>query len=486
MRKNFIFVLMLITLSLAAGLAQEKKPQDLKFPPLAFQPPQPLSYRTVLAKALRVYMAEDHSLPLVNISALINYGSLYDGKEKAGLAQLLQGTLIKGGTVKREGGMIEERIDFLGATLTFMVSERTSTLSLSVLSKDLDEGLTLFFDVLLNPSFREESLKLAKGRIVEDLRQANDSPSAVLAREYERLLYGDHPLTVQPLKKSVDALGRQDLLETHHRYFFPKNMILTVAGDFDKSILKNKINKLLHPARNQTLKLPSLPSQFPVVEPGVYFIQKDINQGYISMGHLGIADTDPDYFKVQVMNFILGGGSFTSRITSKVRSDEGLAYNTGSRFTYHWGFPGTFAGYVQTKSSTVGYAIELIRREMERIRQEPVKDSELDTAKNFYLESFADFFSTPAAIVRNFANLEMQQKPLDYYNTYRQRIQAVDKAAVQEAARKYIHPEKLAILIVGNWNACNVASDKFPFTLDKFGPIHHLHLLDRLTGEWLD
>ncbi len=100
----------------------------------------------------------------------------------------------------------------------------------------------------------------------------------------------------------------------------------------------------------------------------MYFVQKKINQGYISLGHLGIEDTNPDYYAVQVMNFILGGGSFTSRITTKVRSDEGLAYNTGSRFTYRWGFPGTLSGYVQTKSATVGYAISLILKEFERIR----------------------------------------------------------------------------------------------------------------------
>jgi zinc protease len=98
-----------------------------------------------------------------------------------------------------------------------------------------------------------------------------------------------------------------------------------------------------------------------IPKPGVYFIQKAINQGYVSLGHLGIEDTHPDFFAAQVMNFILGGGSFTSRITTKVRPDEGLSYNQGIRFTTRWGFAGTFSGYVQTKSSTVGYAISLIK-----------------------------------------------------------------------------------------------------------------------------
>ena len=132
-----------------------------------------------------------------------------------------------------------------------------------------------------------------------------------------------------------------------------------------------------------------------------------INQGYINIGHLGLEDTNPDYYAVQVMNFILGGGSFSSRITSKVRSNEGLSYNQGSRFTYRWGFPGTFSGYVQTKSSTVGYAISLILDEFNRIRKEPVADAEMDTAINYFIDSFASSFEIAPGDHGGFANLEM-------------------------------------------------------------------------------
>ena len=186
------------------------------------------------------------------------------------------------------------------------------------------------------------------------------------------------------------------------------------------------------------------------------------------------------------MNFILGGGSFTSRITSKVRSDEGLAYNTGSRFTFISGLPGLFAGYVQTKSETVSYAIELIRREFDRIRSEPVLDSEMETALNFYQESFANIFATRASTVRNFARLEMEGKPLDYYKTYRQRIAEVDKEKVMEAARKHIRPEELVILVVGDWEPCNRGSEKFPHGLDHFGPVQKIALIDRITGEEIE
>ena len=182
------------------------------------------------------------------------------------------------------------------------------------------------------------------------------------------------------------------------------------------------------------------------------------------------------------MNFILGGGSFTSRITTKVRSDEGLSYNQGSRFAYRWGFPGTFSGYVQTKSSTVGYAISLILNEFNRIRTAPVSDAEMETAVNYYLESFADGFQSAQATMANFANLEMTGRPRDYFKTYRDKIKAVTKAQVQAVAQKYIRPDQAAILIVGDWEPCNAGGDKWPGPLDKLGKVHRLSLRDPLTG----
>jgi zinc protease len=183
------------------------------------------------------------------------------------------------------------------------------------------------------------------------------------------------------------------------------------------------------------------------------------------------------------MNFILGGGSFSSRITMKVRSDEGLSYNQGSRFSYRWGYPGTFSGYVQTKSSTVGYAISLILNEFNRIRKEPVSDPEMETAINYYLESFSNSFESPQATMSTFANLEMTGKPMDYYKTYRGKISAVTKAKVQEVAKKYIQPDKAVIMIVGDFEPCNKGGDKWPGPLDKLGKIHRVSLTDPMTGE---
>jgi predicted Zn-dependent peptidase len=483
MKKTICLIITLCILGIGSGFGQAEKPSDLKFPPLKFEPPDPKAYRLELNNGLRAYIQEDHSLPLFTISALVNFGDLYVPEDKTGLGSVMGDTLIKGGTKTKPGDAIEERIDFLGGSLSFSVEERTSTLSLFVLSKDLDEGLDLFFDVLMNPEFREDALKLSRARLIDRLRQANDQPSAVLSREFARLLYGDHPLTRQPTQKTYEGISAADLKAVHGQSFFPKNIILAAAGDFNKKDLVGRIGKITAGWKNKKLTVPAFPKQFPQFEPGVYFIQTAINQGYISLGHLGIEDTNPDYFAVQVMNFILGGGSFTSRITTKVRSDEGLSYNQGSRFTYTWGFPGTFSGYVQTKSATVGYAISLILKEMERIRKEPVSADEMETAVSYYLESFSDNFQSPQATMSNFAVLEMQGKPMDYYKTYRSKIQGVTKEKVMEVANKSIHPEKMAIMIVGDWEPCNKGGEKFAGPLETFGKIHRINLRDPLTGE---
>ncbi len=483
MKRTLSILITACFFGISLGLAQVQKPSELKFPPLRYEPPDPKAFRTELANGLRAYIQEDKSLPIFTISALINFGSLYVSREKQGLDSVMRETLIKGGTKTREGSVIEERIDFLGGSLNFMTGERTSTLSLSLLSRDLDEGLTLFFDVLMNPEFREAPVNLAKARLIEQLRQANDQPSIVLSREYERLLYGDHPLTWQPNKKSYESITSADLKAVHAQYFYPKNIILAASGDFNRADLKAKINKIVAGWKNKPLTFPTFSKKFTEPEPGVYFIQKRINQGYISLGHLGIEDTNPDYFAVQVMNFILGGGSFSSRITTKVRSDEGLSYNQGSRFTYRWGFPGTFSGYVQTKSETVGYAISLILNEFNRIRKEPVSDAEMETATNYYLESFSNFFESPQMTMSTFANLEMTGKPMDYYKTYRDKIKAVTKEKVQEVANKYIQPEKMVIMIVGDFEPCNKGGDKWPGPLEKLGKLHRITLKDPLTGE---
>lgn len=261
--KAMILLILLVLSSVSLVTAQVNKPEELKFPPLKFEPPNPANFRVVLANGLRAYIREERELPIVNITAIINTGGLYIPKDKAGLDDLLSECLIKGGTKTRTGQEIEERIDFLGGTLNFSVGERTATLSMSVLSKDLDEGLAIFFDVLMNPEFREDSLKLAKGRLIEQMRSANDNPSLVLNREFQKVLYGEHPLTYEATKATVEGLTQADLKAFHGKYFFPKNIILAAAGDFSREQAQDQGQQVCGQVGQQVTVLPGHEQEFP-------------------------------------------------------------------------------------------------------------------------------------------------------------------------------------------------------------------------------
>jgi predicted Zn-dependent peptidase len=420
---------------------------------------------------------------MLDVSATIRTGSLYDPKDKIGLASMTGSVMRTGGTKNISGDDLDERLAYLGASISSFIGTTSGGASLSALIKDAEEGLRLFADVLMNPIFSEDKIKLYKDQEIEDLKNKNDNPRGILSREFNKLFYGSHPSVWEETQASVEAIGQEDLLAFHDRYYAPNNIILAVAGDFEKEAMLSKVEKAFAGWSKKQIQFPVIPEVKIKNHPGVFMVQKDINQGYINVGHFGIKDTNPDVFAINIMNFIVGGGSFTSRITTKVRSDEGLAYNTGCRFDNRHLYPGLFYGYVQTKSATVYYAISLILDEFKRIQKEKVTDEEIETAKNYYLDSFPDRFSSSIGTMRTFADLEYDGFPMDYYNTYRDKTNAVTKEDVMRVARKYIQPQKMSILVVGDIDKCRAGYDKHPGTLDKLGKVTVIELKDPLTGK---
>lgn len=482
--KSLWFILLFSSFSTINSFGQiVDHPTKLNFQTLKFAPPNPLDYRVPLSNGMIVYIQEDHSLPTFDVMALIRTGSIYDPPDKIGLAAMTGSVMRTGGTKHISGDDLDEKLAFLGGAIETAIGSVSGRASLSVLARDTDEGLKLFADVLMHPIFAEDKMKLYRDRAIDALKNKNDSPRPLLEREFNKLLYGDHPLVREETRPSLERITQQDLLNFHAQYFAPNNIILAVAGDFDKQEMLKKIEAAFAGWPQKKIEFPKVPEVVVKNKPGVFMVQKEINQGYINIGHFGIKDTNPDIFAINIMNFILGGGSFTSRITSKVRSDEGLAYNTGSRFNTEHLFPGTFAGYVQTKSATVPYAISLILNEFHRIRKEPVTDAEMETAKNYFLDSFPERFSSAINSMRSLANLEYDGFPMNYFDTYRHNIETVTKADVQRVAKKYIQPDQMTVFIVGDMKACQAGDEKHPVKLEQFGKITEIKLKDPLTGE---
>ena len=462
-------------------------PRELKYTTLSYTPPKRDRYRHVLSNGVVVYAVEDHDLPLVNISTLVRTGSYLDPAGKEGLAALVGSQMRAGGAGKMTAEQFDEAADFLAAQITSGVGSTQGSAGLNLLAKDVDKGLALYLDMLRTPAFQEDRLKLAKSQILQAMERRNDNTSAIESREWGRLLNGaEHFSSKETTRASVESITRQDLVDFHQRYFQPGGFIIAASGDFNTKELLAKLEAAFQgwPANKQAVPDVPKPTQTPVA--GIYTINKpDVNQGRVSIGHTGSTRDNPDSYALEVMNDILGGGGFTSRIMSRVRSDEGLAYSAGSSYGMGVYYPGTFRASFQSKSATTAQAIQIVLDEIGRIRTAKVSAEELETSKNAAIETFPRIFSTAAQVASTFAQDEYTKRPADYWDTYRQRIAAVTADDVQRVAQKYLDPSKLVILVVGNIDDITKGNPDHPeYSLTKLaatGQIRRIPLPDPLT-----
>jgi len=236
----------------------------------------------------------------------------------------------------------------------------------------------------------------------------------------------------------------------HRMIYNPNNLIVSVTGDFEpKQMLTMLEGAISNWEPGQMMPNPPKPTNEPT--PGVYYVEKDIPQGKVRIGHRGIQRDDPDFFPISIMNDVLGGGGFTSRIMNRVRSDEGLAYGAGSSFQSRVYYPGQFLSTFASKNLTVALATRIIFEEFDKIQNDEVTDEEIDTAKNSFIETFPRFFESKAGMLGIFVDDQWTDRDPNYWRTYRENVENVTKADVQTVARDHIDPSKAAILVVGNW-----------------------------------
>ena len=481
---------LLLTLSSAAVVSQAQDipahPRDLKYTTLTFTPPKREPYRHVLANGVVAYLVEDHDLPLVNISTLVRTGSYLDPAGKEGLASLVGAQMRQGGTTSKTAEEYDETAAFLAANITNNIGSIQGTAGLNLLTKDIDQGLALYFDMLKNPRFQEDRLKLAKSQALQGMERRNDSTETIEDREWARLMYGpEHFSAKQTTKASIEGITREDMLEFHKKYYQPGGFIFAVSGDFNTKEMIAKLEAAMKgwPVNKAVPEVPKTP--YPSVT-GVYTVNKaDVNQGRVSIGHIGAMRDNPDYYALTIMNDILGGGGFTSRITSRVRSDEGLAYSAFSNYGFGVYNPGIFRASFQSKNPTTSQAIDIVMEEINRLRTTKVSAEELETAKNFLIEVFPRNFSTAAQVAGIFAQDEYTKRAPDYWTTYRDRVRAVTVEDVQRVAQKYLQPDKLVVLVVGNIDEITKGNPDRPqhslLKIAKDGQIRRIPLPDPST-----
>lgn len=474
---------------LPASAGIPARPEKLKFPPLAYEPPDPAAYRVQLASGPVAYVVPDRELPLVNLVVLVRTGEYLDPPGKEGLAELTGYLLARAGTQSRTAEELEERLDFLAARLQSSINEAQGRLSLNLLSKDLDEGLSLLREVLTAPRFQEDRLALRRAQVLQQMKRRNDDSADIEARERQFLGLGEQFWAARlSTEASIKALSRNDLIEFHQQWFHPSNFVVAASGDFDRAAMIQKLENLFANWPFTGRLPPPVPGDVQLAAPGVYLVHKEVPQGRVSLLLPGLMRDHPDQFPVLVMNHILGGGGFTSRMMNRVRSDEGLAYAVGSRFVGGVYYPVPFVASFQTKSRTVAWATSIMIEELKRMAAELVSPQELQTAQQAFIETFPRNFTTKAQVAQTFAQDEFTgryAKDPDYWKQYRNRIRAVTRADVQRVARTYLNLDKLVILVVGNKPEILQGHPDHPVSLEALanGRLIDRPLRDPMTGQ---
>jgi zinc protease len=405
--------------------------------------------RSVLSNGLVLLTSEQRALPMVSIELLIDAGSRYDGPKQEGLANLTA-KLLTYGTKQRTAIQINETVDFLGASLETGCGEDLASVSLTILKKDLTTGLELLADILAASAFPPAEIDRQKQEIIASIKAREEDPGAVAGKAFAAALFPQSPYgrLVEGTEASVKSLQQKGLKEFFARYYRPNRSIMAVVGDVSEQEITQALNKAFRGwAKGEPSGLPLVPAK--IGAPQVLRTNRDLTQANIILGHSGVSRGHADYYAIQVMNYILGGGGFSSRAMDSIRNERGLAYSVYSYFSAEKSH-GSFQFVMQTKNETAQEAIRIARDELRRIREEPVTEQELNDAKDYIVGSFPLRFDTNRKVASFLAQVEYFQLGLDYPDRYPDLIRKITREDVQRVAKQYLEPDKLITVIVGN------------------------------------
>jgi zinc protease len=447
---NAFCLFLICATSLIAQPAPLPSYKDLKFSPLPpLKLPEPEIY--TLPNGLKVYMLEDHELPLVSGTAIIRTGNLFDPDDKRGLAELTGSVLRAGGTKTKTGDQIDVQLENIAASVESSIGESSGSMSFSCLKENTDEVMSVFRDFMTAPEFRQDKVDLAKMQLRSSISRRNDDANGILSHEFASIVYGrDNSYGWDINYEHVSRIQRQDLIDFYRRYYFPANIIMGIYGDFSIADMKARLGKLFGDWDYRQPPIPKFPEVTAKPAPGVFLAEKsDVTQTFFNIGHLGGILRDKDFPALAVAADILGGG-FSSRLFQRVRTKLGYAYSIGASWGANYGHPGLFAISGSTQSRYTVATIKASLEELNRIRTTDVTDAELRTAKDTVLNGFVFFFDRPSKTLNRMLVYAYYGYPKDFIFDYQKALGAVTKAEVMRVAQKYFKPRDLTIVAVGN------------------------------------
>ncbi|HVO76394.1 MAG TPA: pitrilysin family protein, partial [Candidatus Bathyarchaeia archaeon] len=408
-------------------------------------------------------------------------------KAKKGLNEMAQWVMRNGGSVNWPPDKLNDELEFLAADIEIggpgggggpfgrggggggPGGDLSTTITVSCLKKDLPRVLEICADLVMNPVFPNDKIEMKRKTMLEDILRRNDEPEAVARREFAKLIYGDHPFAWESTAEGVKSITRDDLLNFYKTYFHPNNAIVGVSGDVTQAEISSLLEKAFAGWQRADVTIPKVPDIAETPAPTVNYAYMDINQAYISMGHLGINSNNPDRCAVNIMNFILGGGSFTSWITENVRSNEGLAYHAASTYSANAWAKGLFTAVAQTKAEASNRAATIMIQQIKRMRDTGPTPEEVKKAVDSYVNGQVFDNESKAGIVRRLVQLSFEGRPLDTPEKDMATYGKLTVADIKAAAQKYLQPDKLTILVVGN-------AKLFDRPLSDFGTVNEIKL----------
>ena len=439
------------------------RPDAIPAKPLRYSIPQP--QRVVLDNGMVVYLLEDHELPLIEATALIRTGAVYDPVDRAGLAALTGEVMRSGGTSTMEPQVLDEQLEFMDAVISISLESEAGQASLSVLQKDFDPAFHIFSQILRHPAFARDRMEIAREQKIAALRQIEDNPQSLAFRKFKTLLYRNNPRGNLPTVASLRRIKREDLLRFHETFFHPGRIILGVSGDFSTPEMIARIKQQFADWKPSLNALPTVAKPQDITALSRFYMLKNVPQSTIILGHLAPDKSSLDYHAFEVLNYILGGGGFSSRLTSEIRSTRGLAYSVGSFYRADVDY-GAFGAYCMTKSASAHKALTLMSDIIDRIKDN-LQQKELEQAKKSLINSFVFSYTSSAQIVSQQMLCEYEHLPHDFLAQFPEKIKLVTLPDLQRVARAWLHPSRSVVLVVGDAN-------KFDVPLNKWGPMQEV------------